>query len=73
MKPSKWSRAVHGPDPYTRAELDEYLAERIAEYTGKIGAARRADDIAMRMYYQGQLEAFGRCRLMVRAGSPFLP
>jgi hypothetical protein len=67
---SKWSVAVHGSAPFTREELDEYLAERIAEYDRKWNNATTGD---MRMYYLGQREAFGRCRLMVRAGTPFLP
>ena len=67
---SKWSPVVHGSQSFTREELDEYLAERIAEYDRKWNAASTT---GMRMYYLGQREAFGRCRLMVRAGTPFLP
>lgn len=73
MNASKWSPAAHGPAPFTREELDAYLAERLREMEGKMAKERRAGTLEMRMYYQGMHEAFGQCRLMVRAGSPFLP
>lgn len=74
MTVSKWSPAVHGSEPFTREELDQWCLEAMREVDRKISNERRTTrDEFMLGWYRGQREMIGRCRLMVRAGTPFLP